>query len=335
MSDLVVGIDIGGTKIAAGVIDAPSHNALGGASARVLARYVSKTHAGQPPDDVIAATVEAYQAVLAQAGLQPGQVAYVGVGFGGHVNGAAGLILTSSNLPAWDNHPLRDHLQARLGLPVVLENDSNCAAWGEYRFGAGQGSRHLCYVTFSTGYGLGVVIDGQLYVGATGTAGELAHTVVQPDGPLCACGKRGCLICYTAGLGISRLVRERLDCGAPTVLRDWCGPAPSRVTGEMVVEAADRGDQVAQEVLAVAGRYFGIGLSTVVQMYNPDRIVIGGGLAQVKHWLVDPGLAALRENIHPVLHHSAQIVYSQLWEDAGLIGAAAWAWEQMQSAKSF
>jgi len=319
MSDLAVGIDIGGTKIAAGVIDS---------SARVVARHISKAHAEQPPDDVIAACVQAFHAVLAQAGLQPGQVAGMGVGFGGHVNGAAGLILTSSNLPAWDHHPLRDHLQARLGLPVILENDSNCAAWGEYRFGAGQGSRYLCYVTLSTGYGLGVVIDGKLYVGATGTTGELAHTVIQPDGPLCICGKRGCLICYTAGLGISRLVRERLDRGERTLLREMCGSTPSRVTGEVVVEAAERGDRVAQEVLAIAGRYFGLGLSSVVQMFNPDRIVIGGGLAHVKHWLVEPGLTALRENIHPVLHDSAQTVYSQLWEDAGMIGAAALVWER-------
>jgi glucokinase len=172
-----------------------------------------------------------------------------------------------------------------------------------------------------------VVIDGKLYVGATGTAGELAHTVIHPDGPPCACGKRGCLICYTAGLGISRLVRERLDLGEQTLLRELCGPSPARVTGEIVVEAADRGDRVAQEVLAIAGRYFGLGLSSVVQMFNPDRIVIGGGLAHVKRWLMQPGFAALRENIHPVLHDSAEIVYSQLWEDAGIIGAAALVWE--------
>jgi glucokinase len=320
MSNFAVGIDIGGTKIAAGVIDS---------SARVMARSISKAHAGQPPNEVIAATVEAFHTVLAQAGLQPGDVAGLGVGFGGHVNGAAGLILTSSNLPAWDNHPLRDHLQARLGVPIILENDSNCCAWAEYRFGAGQGSRYFCYVTFSTGYGLGIVIDGKLYVGATGTAGELAHTVVQPDGPLCTCGKRGCVMSYASGLGISRLVRERLDRGEPTLLRELCGPAPARVAGEVVVEAADRGDRVAQEILAIAGRYFGLGLSSVVQMFNPDRIVIGGGLAHVEHWLMQPCFAALRENIHPVLLDSAEIVYSQLWEDAGMIGAAALVWERV------
>jgi glucokinase len=320
MSTLAVGIDIGGTKIAAGVIEP---------SARVIARYASKAHAGQPPDEVLAATVEAFHAVLTQASLQLGDIAGLGVGFGGHVNGSAGLVLTSSNLPAWDNHPLRDHLQARLGVPVILENDSNCAAWGEYCFGAGQGSRYLCYVTFSTGYGLGIVIDGKLYVGATGTAGELAHTVVQPDGPLCTCGQHGCLMAYASGLGISRMVRERLDSGEPSQLRELCGPTPDRVTGEVVVEAADRGDQMAQEVLTTAGRYFGIGLSSVVQMFNPDRIVIGGGLAHVEHWLMQPCFAALRENIHPVLHDSAEIVYSQLWEDAGIIGAAALVWERV------
>lgn len=320
MSNLTVGIDIGGTKIAAGVIDS---------SARVLARSISKTHAGQPPDAVIAASVEAFRAAINQAGIQPAQIAGVGVGFGGHVHGAAGLVLTSSNLPAWNKHPLRDQLQTRLGVPVILENDSNCAAWGEYRFGAGQASRLLCYVTFSTGYGLGIVIDGKLYVGATGTAGEIAHTVVQPDGALCACGKRGCLVCYTSGLGISRLVRERLKRSEQTLLRELCGANPARVSGETVVQAAERGDRAAQEILALAARYFGLGLSSIVQMFNPDRLVIGGGLAHVKHWLVEPGLIALRENIHPVLRDSAEIVYSQLWDDAGIIGAAALVWERI------
>ena len=314
MPAFAVGIDIGGTKIAAGVIDE---------SAQIISRYISRAHAGQPPDEVITATVEAFNAVITQAGLQAGDVAGAGVGFGGHVHGEAGLILTSSNLPAWNNHPLRDHLQERLGVPVVLENDSNCSAWGEYRYGAGQGSRYMCYVTFSTGYGLGVVIDGQLYRGATGTAGELAHTVVDLDGPYCTCGKRGCLMSYASGLGISRMICERLEAGEPTLLRQLCGPQPERVSGETVVEAAQQGDRVAQEVLTLAARYFGVGLSSVVQMFNPDRIVIGGGLAHVEEWLIKPCFAALYENIHPVLANSAELVYSKLWDDAGVIGAAS------------
>jgi glucokinase len=253
----------------------------------------------------------------------------IGVGFAGHVNGAKGWILTSSNLPAWDNHPLRDLLQKRLGVPVILENDANCAAWAEYCFGAGKGSRHMCYVTFSTGFGIGIIIDGQLYTGATGTAGELGHTVVDPDGPLCTCGKPGCVMSYACGMAISRMARERLQSGEPTLLRDLCGPRPEHVSGKVVAEAARQGDQVAQEILTIAGRYFGIGLSTVVQVLNPDRIVIGGGLARIGSLLMDPCLRALDENIHPVLIDSAEIVFSTLWEDAAMLGAGALVWERV------
>lgn len=320
MTAFVVGIDIGGTKIATGVLDS---------AGQVIARHISRAHAGHPPHEVIEAAVEAFEKVLAQAGLETEEIAGVGVGFAGHVNGAAGLVLTSSNLPAWDNHPLREVLQDRLKVPVILENDTNCAAWAEYRLGAGRGSQYLCYVTFSTGYGLGIVIEGRLYVGATGTAGELGHTVVDPDGPLCSCGKRGCVMSYACGLAISRMALERLQSGEPTLLREMCGPAPERVSGETVAAAARQGDRVAQEILHTAGRYFGIGLSTVVQVLNPDRIVIGGGLARIGPPLMDPCIQALKENIHPVLIDSAEIVFSELWEDAAMIGAAILVWERI------
>jgi glucokinase len=274
--------------------------------------------------------VEALERVLAQAGLRQEDIAGIGVGFAGHVHGQKGVVLTSSNLPAWDRYPLRDHLQEQVKIPVILENDSNCAAWAEYRFGAGRGSRYLCYVTFSTGYGLGIVIDGKLYTGATGTAGEIGHTVVDPDGPLCSCGKRGCVMSYACGIAISRMACERVRRGEPTLLRELSGSAPDHISGEVVAEAARRGDQVAQEILKIAGRYFGIGLSTVVQILNPDRIIIGGGLAKIGPPLMDSCLQALNENIHPVLVGSAEILYSELWEEAGVRGAAALVWERIR-----
>jgi glucokinase len=235
--------------------------------------------------------------------------------------------LTSSNLPAWDNHPLRDVLHERLGVPVALENDANCAAWAEYRCGAGQGSRHMCYVTISTGCGLGIIIDGKLYAGATGTAGEIGHTVIDPDGPPCTCGKRGCVMSYACGLAISRMACERLESGEPTLLRALCGSTPEHVSGEVVAEAARRGDSVAIDILATAGRYFGIALSTVIQLLNPDRIVVGGGLARAGALIMAPALEALNENIHPSLVDSAEIVLCALWDDAGLIGAGALVWK--------
>jgi glucokinase len=319
MSDFAVGVDVGGTKISAGVVDP---------QARVLSRYGVRAHAGRPPDEVIEAIVEATGAALSGAGLTTDHVAGIGVGFPGHVNGAAGRVLTSSNLPAWDNHPLRDILQVRLGAPVVLENDTNCATWAEYRFGAGRGSRYMCYVTLSTGYGLGIVIDGRLYVGTTGTAGEVGHTVADPNGPLCSCGKRGCVMSYASGIAIDRMARERLQSGEPTLLRDLCGPSPAHISGETVAEAARQGDPVARDILKIAGHYAGIGLSTVVQVLNPDRIVIGGGLVHIGPLLMGPCFQALNENIHPVLIDSAEIVFSELGDEAGMIGAAAIVWEE-------
>jgi glucokinase len=318
MPELVVGVDVGGTKITAGVIDAAAH---------ILSRHSVRAHAGRPPHEVVDAIAEATGAALAEARLTRSDVAGVGVGFAGHVNGVAGTVLTSSNLPAWDSHPLRDVLQERLCVPVVLENDANCAAWAEYRFGAGQGSRHLCYVTISTGFGSGIVIDGQLYTGATGTAGEIGHTVIDPDGPMCTCGKRGCVMSYACGMAISRMACERLEAGEPTLLRDLCGDSPEHVSGEVVAEAARQGDTLAQEILTITGRYFGIGLSTIVQVLNPDRIVVGGGLARTGALIMEPAMQALNENIHPVLIDSAEIVLSELWDDAGLIGAGALVWQ--------
>ena len=318
MPNHAIGVDVGGTKITAGVVDA---------SAQVVSRYSVRSHAGRPPDEVIEAILEATEAALSTEGLERRAIAGVGVGFAGHVNGAQGIVLTSSNLPAWDNHPLRDMLRQRLGIPVILENDANCAAWAEYRFGAGRGSRFLCYVTISTGFGAGIVIDGKLYAGATGSAGEIGHVVVEPDGPPCTCGKRGCAMSYACGLAISRMACERLETDEPTLLRELCGSTPERVSGEVVAEAARQGDKVAIEILTTAGHYFGIGLSTIVQVLNPDRIIVGGGLLQAGALIMEPALRALNENIHPVLSGSAEIVPSEMGDDAGMLGAAALVWE--------
>ncbi len=312
-----VGIDIGGTKVAAGVLDR---------SGRIIARDSSRGHAGQDPETVIEAVVQAFGKVVGKAGIRAADIAGVGAGFAGHVHGEAGLVLTSSNLPAWDRHPLRDRLAARLGLPVILENDSNCCAWGEYRYGAGRGSRFLSYVTFSTGYGLGIVIDRRLLRGTTGTAGEIGHTVVDVGGPPCTCGKRGCVMSYACGLAISRMACERVAAGEPTLLAELCGDSVDHISGEIVAEAARRGDPAAREILETAGYYLGVGLSTIVQVLNPDRIVLGGGLTNVGDLIMEPCMRGLNENIHPVLRGSTQIVPWQLGEDGGIMGAADLVW---------
>lgn len=318
MENLAIGIDVGGTKIAAGLIDR---------NASFVARDTSYSHAGCPPDTVVDEIVQIVQQLLSSSNVDGSRISGVGVGISGHVHGDRGIVMTNSNLPDWDYYPLRDTLIARLGFPVVIDNDANCAAWGEYRYGAGRGSQDMCYVTFSTGCGMGIVINGRLYRGASGTAGEIGHTVVDPDGPVCSCGKRGCLMSYACGMALDQMARDCLRTAEDTLLRSVCGDCPDKVSAEQIAEAARQGDQAALRLLDQAGRYFGIGLSTIVQVLNPDTIVIGGGLVHIGPLLLEPCIQALNENIHPVLVDSARIVLSELWNDAGVIGAGALVWE--------
>lgn len=314
MSDLMIGVDVGGTKIAAGLLNK---------KAQFMRREISHSHVDRPPDQVVDEIVRLSELLILAAKENLSGIKGVGIGIAGHVNSKNGIVLTNSNLPNWDHYPIRDAVSARLGVPVVIDNDANCAAWGEFCYGAGRGSRDMCYVTFSTGCGMGIVINGQLYRGATGTAGEIGHTVVNPDGPLCTCGKRGCLMSYACGMALDQMARECLGSGEDTLLRSICGDCPDKVSGKQVAEAAQKGDPAALRLLELAGHYFGIGLSTIVQVLNPDTIVIGGGLVHIGPLLLDPCIRALNENIHPVLIDSARIVISELWDDAGVIGAAA------------
>jgi glucokinase len=247
----------------------------------------------------------------------------VGVGFPGTINLRRGSILICSNLPGWDHVPLRDILAERLGLPVVLDNDAHMCAVGEHRFGAGRGVRNMCYVCFSTGFGLGAIVDDRLVTGHTGSAGELSHVVVAPGGPPCTCGKRGCLMAFASGIGIARQVAERIATGEETILCDMLPCDGRRIAAEEVASAAAQGDRVAQEVLRTAGTYFGLGLAMLVQLFNPELIVFGGGLTHIGPLLMDEVVHSLYENVQPELRDTVRLAPSQLQEDIGIIGAAA------------
>jgi glucokinase len=325
MTHQVVGIDIGGTKIAAGLVNE---------EARVRFRHESKGHAGQSPDVVIESADGVFRRVLDEANLDAGSLAGVGVGFAGHTDAMRGIVLTSSNLPAWDRVPLREVLSERFGVPVWLDNDCNAAALAEHRYGAGRGTRHMVYVVFSTGTGAGIIVDGELYRGHIGAAGELGHTVIDVDGRMCSCGKRGCLMGWACGMALTELASERLRRGESTLIRDMAGGDPGSINGEMVAEAARRGDHVALELVQLTGRYLGVGLSTIVQVLNPELIVIGGGLTHMGAMLMDPCLQSLRENVHPVLADSTRVLMSDLGEDAGVVGAAALVLSDLRSTEA-
>ncbi len=314
MKPYAIGIDVGGTKIAAGLVNQ---------SGKILQRYTTHAHSEKEPEFVIAAIEQAYRTLIAESKVVTADIEAVGLGFPGNTNGPAGVVLVCSNLPAWDHVPLRDIVAERIGLPVLLDNDTNLCAVGEHRYGAGRGTRNMCYVTFSTGYGIGIIINNQLYVGHTGTAGELGHVVIDIGGPPCTCGKNGCVMAYASGIGLSRMAYEKIEAGVETRLREMAPAGGQRITGEQIAEAADQGDAVACEILQTAGYYGGVGLSMIVQILNPELIVMGGGLTRIGSRLLEPAMAAMREHTQPELWDSVRVVPWQLGDDLGIIGAAA------------
>lgn len=309
-----IGIDVGGTKIAGGVLDR---------TLEVLAICYRKDHAGRSPEKVVDAIELVYWDALRSAGISPNQVAGVGISFAGHTLGREGLVLTSSNLPEWHDMPLRDVMAERLKQLVVLDNDTNFAAVVEHRYGAAKGASDIVYVTFSTGVGMGIIINGELYQGHTGTAGELGHTVVEVDGRLCTCGTRGCLMAYACGIAMRRFAWERIQAGEETALRELVWDDPKLIDGEVICDTALKGDPVAQDLIISTGRYLGIGLASVVQVLNPEIIVLGGGLTSVGSMLLDPCLEALYQHIPPVLRNSYRVVPGRFQGNVSVVGAAA------------
>jgi pyruvate formate lyase activating enzyme len=223
---------------------------------------------------------------------------------------------------------------SKLDQNVMLDNDANLGALAEHRYGAGRGTKDMAYVTFSTGVGMGIIIDGKLYAGCTGTAGEVGHTVVVADGRRCSCGKRGCLMAYASGLALRDQAWERIQAGEETALRALVWDDPQLISGELICEVALQGDPLAQDLITTTGRYLGICLSTVAQMLNPERIVIGGGLTRIGSLLLDPCMESLRQNIHPVLWGAGRIVMGQFQENVSIIGAAAMVFGKTEAAGS-
>jgi len=320
--NLFIGIDLGGTKISTALVDA---------SGRIVARDYRETMAARGQKVVVERMVDAARRVISEAGVVFSQVTGVGVGSPGPIDSRIGVVTAPPNLPGWKDVPLKQLIEERLGITTFLENDANAAALGEYRFGAGQGVQNMIYVTVSTGIGGGLILNGQLYSGTIGTAGEIGHTTVLPQGPYCGCGNRGCLEALASGTAIAREGRELVQRGVPTLIAALAEGNPERVTARLVAEAAEQGDIEAQEILAEAMAYLGVGMANLVNLFNPELIVIGGGLTHLGEKLFRPVRRAIERRAFPAAARVVQVVPAQLGDDAGVLGAAAVAMAQMAS----
>jgi glucokinase len=302
-------VDVGGTKILGGVVDADG-------------TIIEELRVTSPATDV--AAIETTIAGLVRDIQSRHDIASVGVGAAGYIDKARSTVMFAPNI-AWRDVNLKAHLEATLNLPVVIENDANAAAWGEFRYGAGADVDDLLLVTVGTGIGGGIVLDGSLYRGAFGVGAEIGHMRVVPNGITCGCGNKGCLEQYASGNALVRDVRMAAVGGSlmakPLVER--AGGDPAKITGPLVTEAARDGDTFAIEALTVIGTWLGEGIASLVAVLDPAVVAIGGGVADAGELLLGPARTAFQAQLtgrgyRPEL----DIRIAALGSKAGLIGAA-------------
>lgn len=315
---LVAAVDLGGTKIRSVVVNE------GGA---VRATDERPTEAALGQQAVMDRVVDTVRAAVGAAGVRVEDLAGIGVAAAGPVDFGRGVLLTGPNLPGWENVPIAASLAERLGRPTYLENDANAAAIGEHRFGAGRGVEQLLYLTISTGIGAGLILDGRLYRGVDGTAGELGHVTIDPSGPLDDCGLRGCLEIMASGTAIARMAREALQAGRPTALQQ--AARRGEVTAREVHAAARAGDPVAREILARAASALALGLADFINIFDPQLFVIGGGAANIWQDYVEPAFAEGRRLAFARPAATARLARAALGSNSGALGVAALAFEGM------
>jgi glucokinase len=304
-----IGLDIGGTKISGAVIDG---------SGVILAKGRKNTPAHDP-----AAIVEEAASLIRELSLEH-RIAAVGVACAAFIDRARATVYFSPNL-AWRDEPLKERLESVLDLPVILENDANAAAWGEFRFGAAAEADDMVMVTIGTGLGGGIVVDGVLMLGAFGVGAELGHMRVVPNGIRCGCGNRGCWEQYASGTALVREARELIVSGTPHAARlnELCAGDPAALRGPDVTRAAAEGDPAAVELLADLGTWIGDGLASVAAILDPELFVVGGGVSEAGSLLIDPAVAAFRRQLTGRGQRpEARFALASLGNDAGMIGAA-------------
>ena len=313
MSAPALAVDLGGTKLLVGLVDREG---------RVLAKQRVPTPQGGA-DAVAGAIRDLARSLRAGVGASGATIAGVGVAVAGPTDHARGVIYAPPNLTGWGREVAFGPLLARaLGETVLIENDANAAALGEAWVGAGRDVCDLVYVTVSTGIGGGLILGGRLYRGADGTAGEIGHVIVDPDGPRCHCGNRGCLEVLASGPAIARRAREAVAGGAPTSLAGLAGRS-EEITAEAVAAAARGGDRLAAGLYREAGTRIGIVLGDLLALVNPKMIIVGGGVSKAGDLLFGPLREAIRSRAYPRPALEASVVPAQLGDDVGIIGAAA------------
>ncbi len=315
----VLAIDLGGTKIIAAIISDKG---------QVMAREYYLTLAEEGPQPVIARVLSAIDHVLDSRNLDLSELHSISLAAAGAIDLDKGLVTLSAHLPGWYNIPLRDIVKDKHRANTFLINDASAAAWGEHHFGAGRGVNNLILLTLGTGIGGGVIINGKLYSGPCGSAGEIGHTTIDVNGPRCSCGNIGCLETLASGTAVAQEAIRRISQGEKSSLAEIVEGKVENITAEAVGVAAKNGDSLALEVISQSATYLGVGMVNLVNIFNPEMIIIGGGMAQMGDLLLDTARQVVKERAFPLSAQAVRIVTAQLGDNAGVVGAAVFARQQ-------
>lgn len=308
-----LGVDIGGTNIRAGVVDEFGH-ILGEARLPSLAETGLR--------QAVERSAEAAMSAAEHAGISLQQISAIGVGVPGALRSREGVCVYSPNFTDSRNVPILTPIRQALGIPTFVLNDVAVQTLGEHQYGAGRDYSHMVMITLGTGIGGGAIIDGELRIGSTEGFAEVGHMTIEPNGPFCGCGNRGCWEALCGRDAIVRGAVTRIQRGQKTAIAEMVDYRLGSITPALIAHSAEQGDRVAIEVLAEVGQYLGIGIANLIQLYNPEVLVIGGGIAQAGRWLFEPILRTVRARAHMVPASTCRILPAQLGDDAGVVGAS-------------
>jgi glucokinase len=311
------GIDLGGTKILSVCVDR---------DLRILAQDYRETGADDGPDAVIERMVDSMRAAVGSRRLLA-----VGVSTPGPTDPTRGIVTTPPNLPGWRDVPLASAISERLGVPAWIENDANAAALAEHRLGAGSEAKHVILVALGTGIGGGLVLNGQLYRGASGAAGEIGHMQLDPDGRQCGCGRRGCLEALASGWALGARAAEIVALEPDGILARLVQDSGEEPDAKRLEDAAAAGDKSAQAAIHDAGTYLGAGLVNIVNIFDPEVIVIGGGLRRLGEPYLGHAIEIMKSEAFPQNVRDVQVVEAALGDEAPALGVAILAIEMLQS----
>ena len=317
-SQFIVGVDLGGTNI---VVCAIARD-----GSRQFGLHSEPTHSHEGSEGVIQRMARMVNATIdttmREAGVPRSAMLGVGVGAPGPLDRKAGVVLVAPNLN-WQNIPLRDRMTELTGLPAALDNDANCATYGEWWIGAAKGARNVIGITIGTGIGGGIILDGKLYHGSSDVAGEIGHTTIDQTGRRCGCGNYGCLEAYASGTAIAERAREALSFEQASMLPDLVDGDIARITAATVYAAAAQGDAVALEIVRDTARFLGTGIANLLNVFNPDCVVVAGGVTQAGEALFGPLRAEVRRRAFKPAVDACRIVPGILPGTAGVVGAVA------------